>query len=95
MTNTAATSIHAKHDGRVTAHERVDEQPAHAGDREDLLGDDQAAEERADVERHDRDERDQRVAEAVLEDHLAARHALGPGGADVVGESTSSIDARW
>ena len=36
----------------------------------------------------------ERVAERVLEDHLAAGHALGSRGADVVGVSTSSIDAR-
>src|SRR3546814_4228000 len=47
--------------------------------------DDQAPEQQADVDRHHRDERDQRVAHPVLEDHRAPGHALGSGGADVVG----------
>ena len=36
----------------VAVAERVDEEQAHAVDGEDLLGDDQAAEQRSDVDRH-------------------------------------------
>ena len=43
------------------------------------LGDDQATEQIRGIERHHGDERDDRVAERVLEDHLAARYALRAG----------------
>ena len=49
----------------------VDEQQAHAVDGEDLLGDDQPAEQGADVDGHHRHQRDEGVAQGVLVDHLA------------------------
>ena len=52
-------------------------------DREDRLGDDGAAEQRADVGRHERRDRDQHVAERVTHDDRALGKALGARGADV------------
>src|SRR5579862_9183068 len=61
-----------------------EEEVADPVEREDGLGDDRAAEQCAEVDRGDRRDRDQRVAEDVLHDHLPLRHALGAGGADIV-----------
>ena len=67
MMNTAEMSSHARTMGASPLVSALHEHPSHARDREDLLGDDETTEQRADVEGHDRDERDQRVAEPVLE----------------------------
>ena len=64
--------------------EAVLEQRSHAGPAEDPLGDDGAADDSADVERDDRGDRDERVAERVTHDDRALGEALGASGADVV-----------
>jgi hypothetical protein len=53
-----------------------DQLPADAGEGEDLLDHDHAAEQVADIQRHDRDRRQQRVAQRVLEQH--GRGRAGP-----------------
>ena len=58
-----AINNHESTTGASPLDERLHEQAPHPGYREDLFGDDETAEQRADVERHDRDERDQRVAQ--------------------------------
>src|SRR5690348_8025316 len=55
-----------------------------AGDVEDGLGEDRAAQQDAEVEAEDRDDRRDRRAHAVLEDDLALLQALGASGPDVV-----------
>ena len=65
-------------DGR---HERV----ADAVEREDVLGDQRAAEQRAERNTEISDDRNDRIAQHVLEDDDALAQALCGGGADVVG----------
>src|SRR2546423_2047531 len=51
-----------RHDGvRVAAGQRIEEEDAETVEREDRLRDDRAPENAAEVERHDRDDRDHRV----------------------------------
>src|SRR5947207_948127 len=69
---------------RVARRERVDEVEAHAVEREDRLRDDRPGEESAEIDRHHRQERDQRVAKRVLHDDAALEQALGARGSDVV-----------
>ena len=71
MIITAVTISHAITGYGSLAKQRVDEVEAHPVEREDRLGDDRAAEDRAEVERDERDERDQRVPERVLHRHPA------------------------
>ena len=56
MMKMAATIIHGSSTLVSPFSRALDEEPAHAGDREDLLGDEQPTEERADVDRHHGDE---------------------------------------
>ena len=52
---------------------------------EDVFGEDRAAaDQRAEVEPEEGDDRDQRVAEHVADPHLPLAQTLGAGGADVV-----------
>ncbi len=53
-------------DREVAMEDRVDHQLADSGDGEDLLDDERAADEEADVDAEDRDGRDDRVAERVV-----------------------------
>src|SRR5919106_6824294 len=65
--------------------EGIDEVEAHPVEREHGLRDDRAPEQAAEVERHDRHDRDQRVAEGVLHRHAPLVQPLRPRGAHVVG----------
>ena len=69
---------------QVALLDRVVGEPADAGDVEDGLGEDRAAEQDADVEPEDRDDRRDRAAHAVAQDDAALAQALGARGADVV-----------
>ena len=53
--------------------------PADAGDREDLLDDDGAAQQIAELQAGHRDDRDERVAQDVPHLEPPRRHALGRG----------------
>src|SRR6266568_1476241 len=64
--------------------EALHEEVADAVEREDGLRDDRAPEQAADVERCDRRDGNQRVAEDVAHDHPPLRHALSASGAHVV-----------
>ena len=57
---------------------------AEARQPEDVLGDDRAAEQRAEVDAELRDDRRQRAAQRVAVDHAPLAHALRARGADVV-----------
>ena len=70
--------------GRSNAHDRLVGVAADARDVEDGLGEDRTAEQDADVQAEQRDDRRDRRAHAVAEDHAALGQALGPGRADVV-----------
>ena len=72
-------------DGVVAVEDRVDDQLAEAGNGEHLLGQHRAREQRAELERAERDDRRQRIAQAVLQDDDALAQPLGARGADVVG----------
>src|SRR3954453_7720350 len=75
----------AQHDVDVVVADPVVEQVApHPVPDEDRLGDDRGPEEGADPQRDDRRQRDQRVAQPVLEDGAPVGQALGPGQAHVV-----------
>ena len=84
----------ALHDRVVAVEHRVDDQLAEAGDGEHLLGQHGARQQRAELQRAQRDDRRQRVAQRVLQDHDALAQALGARGAHVVGDSTCSMALR-
>src|SRR6478609_9168735 len=71
--------------GAVTRPDRVVDVATDPGDVEDALGDDGAAEQRAEVEADEGDDGDQRVAHGVQADGAAPGEALGHRGAHVVG----------
>ena len=83
-TRQANTKVTAMTTGVSLARIARDQQRADAGDAEDLLGDDGAAEHGRHLQRHQRHDRDQRVAHHVLDDHLALADALGARRGDVV-----------
>src|SRR5262245_45970420 len=62
----------------------VEQRLAHAGDVEDRLGEDRPAQQRAQRQADDGDDRQHRVPQGVAADHQPLLQALGPGGADVV-----------
>src|SRR2546430_2657088 len=70
--------------GVVTLEDRVEQEPPDAGQREDVLDDDDAAHDVAELGAGDRDDGDQRVAERVVEGHPALGQPLGAGRADVL-----------
>src|SRR5215203_6972398 len=74
----------ALHDRQVALLDRVVGEAPDAGDVEDGLREDRAAEQDAQVEAEDGDDRGDRGAQAVLEDDPPLVEALRPGGADVV-----------
>src|SRR5215213_3651397 len=74
----------ALHDRQVALLDRVVGEAPDARDVEDGLREDRAAEQDAQVEAEDGDDRGDRGAQAVLEDDLPLVEALGAGGADVV-----------
>src|SRR5204863_1753612 len=72
-------------DHRIVAlYDGVDEELPHAGDPEDPLDDHGAAGDARHLEAEDRDHRDHRVLEGVLQDHDALAQAFGPGRSHVV-----------
>src|SRR6056297_21842 len=76
-----ADGLHHRHVGPA---DRLDQLVADAVDAKDLLGDQRAAEDRGHVERDDRHDGDQRVAQDMAQNHDAFSHALGAGGAHVI-----------
>src|SRR5215217_3596132 len=70
--------------GQVEAHDRVEGEASDALDVEDGLGEDRPAEQDADVEAEQRDDRRDRRPDAVAEDDAPLRQALRAGCADVV-----------
>ncbi|KMS30322.1 hypothetical protein FE79_14950, partial [Staphylococcus aureus] len=70
---------------QIAGGDRDHQRTANAGNGEDLREDDDAAEQIADIERNDGDDRQQRVAHDVPHQHRALRQALQPSGTDVVG----------
>src|SRR5262249_10910674 len=62
----------------VAVEDRLHREPAHAGQREDLLDDERPGQQDAELAADDRDHRDQRVLERVLVDDDASGQALGP-----------------
>src|ERR671921_170852 len=74
----------ALHDRQVALLDRVEGQAPDARDVEDGLREDRAAEQDAEVEAEDGDDRGDRGAQAVLEHDLPLVEPLGAGGADVV-----------
>ena len=63
----------ALHQRVVAEADRLDQQPADAGPREDRLGDDRAGQHRAELQADDRDDRNQAVAERVAHDGAQPR----------------------
>ena len=74
----------ALHDGVVARRDRVVQRLADAGQREDRLGEDRPAEQGAERQPDDGDDREQGAAQGVAADDRELAEALGPGGADVV-----------
>src|SRR6266480_2254958 len=72
------------HHGIVAVVDRLHRQAPDPRPREDRLGDHRAAEERAELDPDDRDDRDRGVLERVLPDDRGVAHALGPRRPDVV-----------
>ncbi|MPL91103.1 hypothetical protein SDC9_37166 [bioreactor metagenome] len=70
---------------QVARHDRIDQQAAETGHREDLLDHHGAADDPADPHPDDRDRRDQAVGQHVTEEHLRPAQPLGSGGIDVIG----------
>ncbi len=76
---------HQRLDDGVVAHGHgVHQQAAEAGPVEDRLHHDRAAQQKAELQAHHGDDRDERVAQAVLEHHGALVEALGARGAHEV-----------
>src|SRR6266581_6222762 len=81
------TGEHERHrhdDGGVVGEDGADQQRADAGDAEDLLGDDGAAEHGRHLQGDQRHHRDQGVADHVLDDDLAFVEALRARGRDII-----------
>src|SRR5437764_1402592 len=71
---------HPRQDLRIVPRRHgIDEEPAHPRPLEDVLRDDEAAGDGADVDAELRGDGDQRVAHAVTEDHTPLAEPLGPG----------------
>src|SRR6266511_2529768 len=64
--------------------DRVDRQPPESGDAEDLLGDDGAGDQCAELQSDHRRQRDERIAQRVLADHRPLRESFCARGAEVV-----------
>src|SRR5262245_43925384 len=74
----------ALHDGDVTVQDHVDRQPSQALAGEHVLDDDTPAEQRAELEADDGDDRDDRVPERVAKQDHPIRQPLGPRRRDVL-----------
>src|SRR5712691_9470659 len=68
----------------VALGDRAQHEAAHAGQREDLLDHDGPAEQVAELEPDEGDDRDERVPQRVVADYAALAEALGPRGPHVV-----------
>src|SRR5438477_5678187 len=75
----------ALHHGIVAVEHGIDDKLAEPGNGEDLLRQDGAGEQLAELERTERDDRDERIAQPVLQDDDALVEALGARRADIVG----------
>src|SRR5688572_32670536 len=75
---------HALDDGIVALEDRVEQQPADTGQREDVLDHDNAADDVAELDAGHGDDGDERVAQRVAERHLALGQALGSRGTHVL-----------
>ncbi len=64
-------------DDQVALADRLEDEPAEAGEIEDVLDDDGAGEQEGELQAHDGDDRDQRVAQHVAAQGLCAGQALG------------------
>ena len=84
ITNAASSSTMPTISRQVVGWRGVDGQLAEPIVVEDRLGDDRATHQAGEVEAGHRDQRGQRGAHAVLDQHLARREALGLRGAQVV-----------
>ena len=83
--NRDAEHQHDRHDdGRIERFNRLDRQEPEARPGEDLLGDDRAADEERQAQADQGDDGEEGVADGVLDDHSAHRHALGFRGSHVV-----------
>src|SRR2546430_8002531 len=67
--------------GVVAVEHAVDDQLAEAGDREDLLGQDRAGEQRAELERAERNNKGPRISHGVFEDDDGVGETPGSGSA--------------
>src|SRR6266850_3889654 len=74
----------ALHERVVAREDGVHHEAADAGQGEDVLGDDGAADQRAELQPQHGDHRDERVAQHVAAHHASLRQALGARGAHVV-----------
>ena len=85
MTRAKAATMRDAHDHRqVVLPDRRHRQPAETTQVEDRLGDDGGADQLAEVDAEDGDDRRQRGAQTVLHDDGVPRQALRPSGADEV-----------
>src|SRR5579859_4056616 len=76
---------HGPLDHREVAHEdRLHRELPETRPAEDRLDDERAAEEAAELQPDERDDRDERVLEGVADDHGALAQALRPGGAQII-----------
>src|SRR5216684_8832325 len=75
---------HALHERIVAREDGVHHQAPHAGEGEDVLGDDGAADQGAELEAEHRDHGNQSVFQHVTTDHPPLRESLGPRRADIV-----------
>ena len=82
------------HHRPVELEDRVDHQLAHAGPREDRLGDDGEGDHRAQLQPDHRHQRNQDVLQQVHADDARARQALGAREADVVEQRSARAPAR-
>ena len=64
--------------GKSSRSDGFDDRRAEARDAEDVLDDQRTTDQRTGVDAEHRDEREQRRAQGVLEQHVPARHALAP-----------------
>lgn len=72
------------YDGQVTIEHGNDQEVSQPGDAEDLFSDDGSSDQNADLEAQDRDDRDDRIPEGVLENDADARYTFGGSGTNVI-----------
>ena len=72
------------HDRKVQVQDGAHQQIPDAGPGKHRLDDDRAAEQPTDLQPHQRDDRNQDVAQAVMDDHPPLRRTLRPGRSHVI-----------